>query len=53
MLPTLVIAGTAFAPPYGPLTIVAADGGAEAGQGLASGWPHTATRFARRPGSPR
>jgi hypothetical protein len=28
MLPTLSLAGTAFAPAYGPLTIAATDGGA-------------------------
>ncbi|MFD5627704.1 MFS transporter [Streptomyces sp. NPDC127072] len=45
MLPTLVIAGVAFALAYGPLTIAATDGVAESEQGLASGLLHTATQF--------
>jgi Na+/melibiose symporter-like transporter len=45
MFPTLIIAGTAFALAYGPLTIEATDGVAEEEQGLASGLLHTATQF--------
>ncbi|MGX1271713.1 MFS family permease [Streptomyces phaeoluteigriseus] len=45
MLPTLFVAGTAFALVYGPLTIAATDGVAEAEQGLASGLLHTSTQF--------
>ncbi|GHH58452.1 MFS family permease [Streptomyces umbrinus] len=45
MFPTLIIAGTAFALAYGPLTIAATDGVAESEQGLASGLLHTATQF--------
>jgi MFS family permease len=45
MLPTLFIAGTAFALAYGPLTIAATDGVAESEQGLAGGLLHTATQF--------
>lgn len=45
MFPTLIIAGTAFALAYGPLTIAATDGVAEHEQGLASGLLHTATQF--------
>ncbi|MCX4558644.1 MFS transporter [Streptomyces phaeochromogenes] len=45
MFPTLIIAGTAFALAYGPLTIAATEGVAESEQGLASGLLHTATQF--------
>ncbi len=45
MLPTLFLAGTAFALAYGPLTIAATDGVADAEQGLAGGLLHTATQF--------
>ncbi|MFI6282279.1 MFS transporter [Streptomyces sp. NPDC050988] len=45
MFPTLIIAGTAFALAYGPLTIAATDGVAESEQGLASGLLHTSTQF--------
>ncbi|MEV3859519.1 MFS transporter [Streptomyces sp. NPDC050095] len=45
MFPTLVLAGTAFALAYGPLTIAATDGVAEHEQGLASGLLHTSTQF--------
>lgn len=45
MFPTLIIAGTAFALAYGPLTIAATDGVAESEQGLAGGLLHTATQF--------
>lgn len=45
MFPTLIIAGTAFALAYGPLTIAATDGVAESEQGLASGLLHTFTQF--------
>lgn len=45
MLPTLFIAGTAFALAYGPLTIAATDGVADAEQGLAGGLLHTSTQF--------
>ncbi|QQM42784.1 MFS transporter [Streptomyces liliifuscus] len=45
MFPTLIIAGTAFALAYGPLTIAATDGVVESEQGLASGLLHTATQF--------
>jgi len=45
MLPMLFIAGTAFAPAYGPLTIAATDGVAQHEQGPASGLLHTATQF--------
>jgi MFS family permease len=45
MLPTLFVAGLAFALAYGPLTIAATDGVAEREQGLASGLLTTATQF--------
>nr|WP_030610434.1 MFS transporter [Streptomyces fulvoviolaceus] len=45
MLPTLFVAGTAFALAYGPLTIAATDGVADAEQGLAGGLLHTASQF--------
>ena len=45
MLPTLALTGTAFALAYGPLTIAATDGVAEAEQGLAGGLLHTSTQF--------
>ncbi|MFI6877558.1 MFS transporter [Streptomyces sp. NPDC050400] len=45
MFPTLILAGTAFALAYGPLTIAATDGVAEHEQGLASGLLNTATQF--------
>lgn len=45
MLPTLFIAGTAFALAYGPLTIAATEGVEESEQGLASGLLTTATQF--------
>jgi MFS family permease len=45
MLPTLFVAGLAFALAYGPLTIAATDGVAEKEQGLASGLLTTATQF--------
>ncbi|WP_225859688.1 MFS transporter [Streptomyces albicerus] len=45
MFPTLIIAGTAFALAYGPLTIAATDGVAESEQGLASGLLTTFTQF--------
>ncbi|MCW8097415.1 MFS transporter [Streptomyces tauricus] len=45
MFPTLIIAGTAFALAYGPLTIAATDGVAESEQGLASGLLNTFTQF--------
>lgn len=45
MLPTLFLAGLAFALAYGPLMIAATDGVAEEEQGLASGLLHTATQF--------
>ncbi|MCX5559908.1 MFS transporter [Streptomyces sp. NBC_00038] len=45
MFPTLILAGTAFALAYGPLTIAATEGVAESEQGLASGLLHTATQF--------
>ncbi|WTP58135.1 MFS transporter [Streptomyces phaeochromogenes] len=45
MFPTLIIAGTAFALAYGPLTIAATEGVAESEQGLASGLLHTFTQF--------
>ncbi|MFF2844845.1 MFS transporter [Streptomyces sp. NPDC058001] len=45
MLPTLFLAGVAFALAYGPLTIAATDGVAASEQGLAGGLLHTATQF--------
>ncbi|MGW3726538.1 MFS transporter [Streptomyces sp. F001] len=45
MFPTLILAGTAFALAYGPLTIAATDGVAEQEQGLAGGLLNTATQF--------
>ena len=45
MFPTLIIAGTAFALAYGPLTIAATEGVTESEQGLAGGLLHTATQF--------
>ncbi|MFD9909787.1 MFS transporter, partial [Streptomyces sp. NPDC059063] len=45
MLPTLFLAGCAFALAYGPLMIAATDGVPEAEQGLAGGLLHTATQF--------
>lgn len=45
MFPTLILAGTAFALAYGPLTIAATDGVAEEEQGLAGGLLNTATQF--------
>ncbi|MGA4840237.1 MFS transporter [Streptomyces sp. G45] len=45
MLPTLFLAGGAFALAYGPLMIAATDGVPEAEQGLAGGLLHTATQF--------
>jgi Na+/melibiose symporter-like transporter len=45
MFPTLILAGTAFALAYGPLTIAATDGVAEEEQGLAGGLLHTSTQF--------
>ncbi|GLW45185.1 MFS transporter [Streptomyces sp. NBRC 14336] len=45
MLPTLFVAGAAFALAYGPLTIAATGGVAEEEQGLASGLLTTSTQF--------
>ncbi|MGP4044830.1 MFS transporter [Streptomyces sp. 2A115] len=45
MFPTLIIAGTAFALAYGPLTIAATEGVAESEQGLAGGLLNTFTQF--------
>ncbi|WP_374775281.1 MFS transporter [Streptomyces sp. NBC_01310] len=45
MLPGLVLLGLAFALVYGPLTIVATEGVAEAEQGLAGGLLYTAFQF--------
>ncbi|MGP4098994.1 MFS transporter [Nonomuraea sp. KM90] len=45
MFPTLIIAGTAFALAYGPLTIAATDSVAEEEQGLAGGLLYTFTQF--------
>ncbi|MFK4066402.1 MFS transporter [Streptomyces sp. NPDC029674] len=45
MFPSLVIAGTAFALAYGPLTIAATDSVAEEEQGLAGGLLYTCTQF--------
>ncbi|MFF4430458.1 MFS transporter [Streptomyces sp. NPDC001513] len=45
MLPSLVLLGLAFALVYGPLTIVATEGVAEAEQGLAGGLLYTAFQF--------
>ena len=45
MLPTLFVAGLAFALAYGPLTIMATEGVVDAEQGLAGGLLHTATQF--------
>jgi predicted MFS family arabinose efflux permease len=42
MLPTMVLTGLAFTLVYGPLTIAATDGVADAEQGLASGLFNTA-----------
>ncbi|WP_336216776.1 MFS transporter [Nonomuraea sp. LPB2021202275-12-8] len=45
MFPTLIIAGTAFALAYGPLTIAATGSVAEEEQGLAGGLLYTFTQF--------
>ncbi|CAM5537948.1 MFS transporter [Streptomyces avidinii] len=45
MLPALILLGLAFALVYGPLTIVATEGVAEAEQGLAGGLLYTAFQF--------
>ncbi|GAB2877223.1 MFS transporter [Streptomyces deserti] len=45
MLPTLFLAGTAFALAYGPLTIAGTEGVAESEQGLAGGLLHTSIQF--------
>ncbi|MFG1966192.1 MFS transporter [Nonomuraea sp. NPDC049028] len=45
MFPTLIIAGTAFALAYGPLTIAATNSVAEEEQGLAGGLLYTFTQF--------
>jgi MFS family permease len=45
MLPTLFVAGTAFALAYGPLTIAATEGVNDAEQGLAGGLLTTAGQF--------
>jgi Na+/melibiose symporter-like transporter len=45
MFPSLIIAGTAFALAYGPLTIAATDSVAKEEQGLASGLLYTFTQF--------
>ncbi|MFI8073995.1 MFS transporter [Streptomyces sp. NPDC086033] len=45
MFPSLIIAGTAFALAYGPLTIAATDSVAKAEQGLAGGLLYTFTQF--------
>jgi MFS family permease len=45
MFPSLIIAGTAFALAYGPLTIAATDGVAKEEQGLAGGLLYTFTQF--------
>ncbi|MFC7304026.1 MFS transporter [Streptomyces monticola] len=45
MFPTLIIAGTAFALAYGPLTIAATDSVAKEEQGLAGGLLYTFTQF--------
>ena len=45
MFPTLIIAGTAFALAYGPLTIAATNSVAEEEQGLAGGLLYTCTQF--------
>ncbi|MGX1128019.1 MFS family permease [Streptomyces glaucescens] len=45
MFPSLIIAGTAFALAYGPLTIAATDSVAREEQGLAGGLLYTCTQF--------
>ena len=45
MLPTMILTGLAFTLVYGPLTIAATDGVADAEQGLASGLFNTAFQF--------
>uniref|UniRef100_A0AAU2JSF7 MFS transporter n=1 Tax=Streptomyces sp. NBC_00049 TaxID=2903617 RepID=A0AAU2JSF7_9ACTN len=45
MMPSLVLLGLAFALVYGPLTIVATEGVAEAEQGLAGGLLYTSFQF--------
>jgi predicted MFS family arabinose efflux permease len=45
MLPTMILIGVAFALAYGPLTIAATDGVAEAEQGLASGLLNSSFQF--------
>ncbi|MDQ0599710.1 MFS family permease [Streptomyces canus] len=45
MLPTLFVAGTAFALAYGPLTIAATEGVNDAEQGLAGGLLTTSSQF--------
>jgi hypothetical protein len=45
MLPTFLLLGLAFSLAYGPLTIAATDGVAEAEQGLASGVLTTSFQF--------
>ncbi|NSC25538.1 MFS transporter [Streptomyces albus subsp. chlorinus] len=45
MFPSLIIAGTAFALAYGPLTIAATDSVADDEQGLAGGLLYTFTQF--------
>ncbi|MFJ5730805.1 MFS transporter [Streptomyces paradoxus] len=45
MFPSLIIAGTAFALAYGPLTITATDSVAKEEQGLAGGLLYTFTQF--------
>lgn len=45
MFPGLLLLGVAFSLVYGPLTIVATDGVAEAEQGVAGGLLHTSFQF--------
>jgi sugar phosphate permease len=45
MFPTMVLLGLAFTLVYGPLTIIATDGVADAEQGLASGLWNTSFQF--------
>jgi MFS family permease len=45
MFPSMIVLGLAFALTYGPLTIVATDGVAEAEQGLAGGLLNTSFQF--------
>ena len=54
MLPTMILTGLAFTLVYGPLTIAATDGVADAERGLASGLFNSAVQLgaARRCGRP-